>query len=154
MRELAVQAANETNTDDDKESIQDEIESLKKKLTVYPPIQSLIKTLLWKSRYQSVWGSCFENFRIRCVAAGKYNLRSMRAQHRQYLAVRWSAAVTTPSYVDDNGIRLTNLDAIPDDAAGIVVINGREVGEAGDTATEIYGKLREGAELGECSINP
>ncbi len=43
MRELAVQAANETNTDDDKESIQDEIESLKKKLTVYPPIQSLIQ---------------------------------------------------------------------------------------------------------------
>ena len=58
MRELAVQAANETNTDDDKDSIQDEIESLKKekvlfgqynllcknqKLTVYPPIQSLIQ---------------------------------------------------------------------------------------------------------------
>ena len=32
MRELAVQAANETNTDDDKESIQDEIESLKKEM--------------------------------------------------------------------------------------------------------------------------
>ena len=32
MRELAVQAANETNTDDDKESIQDEIESLKKEI--------------------------------------------------------------------------------------------------------------------------
>ncbi len=32
MRELAVQAANETNTDDDKDSIQDEIESLKKEI--------------------------------------------------------------------------------------------------------------------------
>lgn len=35
------------------------------------------------------------------------------------------------------------------------MINGREIKiEAGDTATEVYGKLREGAELGECSINP
>ena len=34
MRELAVQAANETNTDDDKESIQDEIESLKKEKVI------------------------------------------------------------------------------------------------------------------------
>lgn len=41
--------------------------------------------------------------------------------------------------------------------AGVVVINGREIKiEAGDTATEVYGKLREGASLESAvqSIDP
>lgn len=157
MRELAVQAANETNTDDDKDSIQDEIESLKKEIDrVSTDTEFNTKTLFNGSLDTRVYGDHVSRISVSdAVAAGKYNFTIDEAATQAVYNDPLGAAVTTPSYVDDNGDTAADLDAIPDDAAGVVVINGREIKiEAGDTATEVYGKLREGAELGECSINP
>ena len=157
MRELAVQAANETNTDDDKDSIQDEIESLKKEIDrVSTDTEFNTKTLFNGSLDTRVYGDHVSRISVSdAVAAGKYNITIDEAATQAVYNDPLGAAVTTPSYVDDNGDTAADLDAIPDDAAGVVVINGREIKiEAGDTATEVYGKLREGAELGECSINP
>ena len=47
MRELSVQAANGTNSLEDKQAIQDEIEALKDEATVFPKIRSTIQNRCW-----------------------------------------------------------------------------------------------------------
>lgn len=50
------------------------------------------------------------------VAAGKYNFTIDEAATQAVYNDPLGAAVTTPSYVDDNGDTAADLDAIPDDA--------------------------------------
>lgn len=58
----------------------------------------------------------FEQFPYRSVAAGKYNFTIDEAATQAVYNDPLGAAVTTPSYVDDNGDTAADLDAIPDDA--------------------------------------
>lgn len=131
IRELSVQAANGTNTDSDRSSIQAEIDQLTEE------IQRISDTTEFNT-LNLLDGSCdrksFSNepavtllSTSDSVAVGNYKL-TIKADARQ--AVVYGADVN-------------NLAG----ATGTININGVDVKvEAGDTATDVYSKLREACE--------
>lgn len=157
MRELAVQAANGTNTDDDKEAIQQEIDSLKEEINrVSTDTEFNTKTLFDGSLDTRVYADHVSRIAISdAVLPGDYTFTVTAASTQAIYNNPADTAnpITAPTYIDADGNEAKDLAAVPADAAGIVTINGREIKIAeGDTAMEVYEKLRDGAELGECSI--
>lgn len=157
MRELAVQAANGTNTDDDRDAIQKEIESLKEEIDrISTDTEFNKKTLFDGSLDTRVYADHLSRITVSdAVTAGEYLLTITQAATQATYNDPLAGAVLEPSYINDNGEVPRDFDTIPEDAAGVVVINGREIEiNEGDTAETVYEKLRDGAELGECDIIP
>lgn len=157
MRELAVQAANETNTDDDKDAIQKEIDSLKEEIDrISTDTEFNTKTLFNGQLDTRVYADHISRISVSdAVTAGEYLLTIDKAATRAVYNDVTGGNVTGPTYTDDNGFTAEAQDTVPEDAAGVVVINGREIEiEVGDTPQDVYGKLRSGGELGECNVVP
>lgn len=156
MRELSVQAANGTNTDSDKKAIQEEIDSLKKEIDrVSTDTEFNTKTLFDGSLDTRVYADHVSRMAISdAVTPGQYAFTVTAAATKA--TYNDLGAVTQPSYLAADGIsQAEDFAAIPADAAGTVTINGREIKiEEGDTTMEVYEKLRDGSELGECTIAP
>ncbi|WP_075721838.1 flagellin N-terminal helical domain-containing protein [Roseburia sp. 499] len=140
MRELSVQAANDTNTQDDLQAIQAEITSLTNEIdrisrdTEYNTMNLLDGTQDTRV-YPSVRG--IERIDISdSVEKGVYKIK-VNAPAEQAVGV--GAAVTTT--------------AVTAAQEGTVVINGVEVKiKEGDTFEEVYEKLRNGAEIGNVNL--
>lgn len=157
MRELAVQAANGTNTDDDRDAIQKEIESLKEEIDrISSDTEFNTKTLFDGNLDTRVYADNVSRITVSdAVRAGEYLFTIDQASTQATFNDPLKGAMVEPSYINDNGEIPADFDTIPEDAEGVVVINGREIEiNAGDTAETVYEKLRDGAELGECNIVP
>lgn len=141
MRELSVQAANETNTEDDLEAIQAEITSLTDEIdrvskdTEYNTMNLLDGTQDTRV-YPSVRG--IERIDISdSVEKGVYSI-TVNAPAEHAVGEGTSAATAT---------------AVTAAQEGTVVINGVEVEiKEGDTFTQVYEKLRAGAETGNVNL--
>lgn len=141
MRELSVQAANETNTEDDLEAIQAEITSLTDEIdrvskdTEYNTMNLLDGTQDTRV-YPSVRG--IERIDISdSVEKGVYSI-----------------TVNAPAeHAVGEGTGAAGTAAVTAAQEGTVVINGVEVEiKEGDTFTQVYEKLRAGAETGNVNL--
>ena len=139
MRELAVQAANDTNSQTDKESIQSEIENLKSEIDrISSTTEFNTKTLL----DGSVGARCYaENVsRVQtteAVKAGPYKFKVTSAA-TQAEVVLGNAQSAWPEPIGVNGI---------------VDINGAKAEISKDMSREeVYKTLRDAAEMGEASF--
>lgn len=142
MRELSVQAANETNTPDDLEAIQAEISSLRDEIDrISKDTEFNTKHLLDGTLDQRVY-----------------------PDNRGITRIAISDAVTANEYTIkvNTDAELASLEGtqaiagnatVPAGAEGTVVINGVEVAiKEGQSFEEVYENLREGAERGEVNL--
>lgn len=139
MRELSVQAANDTNSLGEREAIQKEIDSLKEEITristdteynAMPLLDGSLDTRVYAKNVSRINISDF-------VEPGNYKLTIDAA------ATQATAASAACDYTD-------NTSTIGE--AGTVSINGSLVSiEADDTYAEVYEKIRDAAEIGEVS---
>lgn len=137
MRELAVQAANDTNSQEEKEAIQVEIDKLKEEVDrISSTTEFNTKNLLDGSLDNRVYADNVSRIQIsQDVASGEYNFKINSAATQA--SVTASAALPTT---------LAN--------SGTVTINGYNVTlTAGMTQEEVYEAIRNGAEIGEVSLN-
>lgn len=142
MRELSVQAANETNTTDDLEAIQAEISSLRDEIDrISKDTEFNTKHLLDGTLDQRVYPDNRGITRIAisdAVTANEYTVR-----------VNQDAALAKLEGTQSIAANAT----VPAGAEGVVVINGVEVPiKEGQTFEEVYESLREGAERGETNL--
>ncbi len=138
MRELSVQAANDTNSLEEKEAIQKEIESLKEEITristdteynAMPLLDGSLDTRVYANNATRVNISDF-------VEPGNYKLSIDTA------ATQATAASTSGRDYTDGTATVGQ--------AGTISINGASVTiDADDTYAEVYAKIRNVAELGE-----
>lgn len=158
MRELSVQAANGTNTDDDRDAIQKEIESLKKEIDrVSTDTEFNTKTLFNGQLDTRVYADHISRIAVSdSVTAGEYRLTIDKAATQAVFNDGQAGnIVTIPTYEDENGVTAADQRTVPKEVEGVVVINGREIEiKEGDSPEDVYGKLRSGAELGECNLVP
>lgn len=136
MRELCVQAANGTNSQNDKESIQAEIDSLKEEVDrVASTTQFNNKNLLDGSMDARIYTDhCTRIQTSNFVAAGMYDMEVTKAATQAEYA---GGAISAPLTED-----------------GTVIINGYSISLHKDmTEEQVYEALREGAEIGECKLS-
>lgn len=155
MRELSVQAANGTNTDDDKEAIQQEISSLRQEINrISTDTEFNTKKLFNGNLDTRVYGDHVSRIAVSdAVTVGEYRFTIDQASTQAVFNDELSA--NGPTYSDDEGNTPLDLTEIPEEAEGTVVLNGREIKiKAGDTAMTVYEKLRSGAEYAECTVVP
>lgn len=151
MRELSVQAANGTNSLEEKQAAQDEIEALKKEVDrVSKDTEYNSKTILDGSLDTRVYaydanGAATTNasriYTSDYVTPGKYEIDITKA------ATKAAAATDVQNGIDktDNTAKI--------DVAGTMTVNGYPVEiEKDDTMAEVYEKIRVGAELGEAEF--
>lgn len=142
MRELAVQAANDTNSQSEKKAIQVEIDKLKEEVDrISSTTEFNTKSLLDGSLDNRVYADHTSRIQIsEEVPAGVYKLTVATA------AAQASHTSTNTAYVDSSHY-------VTEQMAGTVTINGYSVDiPAGITSEEAYGLLRDAAEIGEASI--
>ena len=135
MRELSVQAATDTNQLEERGAIQQEIESLKKEVDrISRDTEYNTKKLLDGSSDVRVYSEEVSRIAISdSVITGEYELTIGTA-------ARQAGCAGIPN----------NTGAIPE---GSVVINGVEVViSAGDDATTVFEKLRQGAEIADVDL--
>ena len=136
MRELSVQAANGTNSLEDKQAIQDEVNRISKD-TEYNS-----KSLLDGSLDTRVYTDNANVSRVNVsdyVNPGKYEINIK------------TAATKATDTATDVGINSTGTGAIG--ASGTISINGSSVDiDANDTMAEVYEKIRAAAEVGEAEM--
>lgn len=139
IRELCVQAANDTNCDDDKLAIQNEISELKEEINrVSTDTEYNTMKLLDGSQNSRVYSSEVSRLSVsKYVDEGDYKLKiGAPAEQAKY--------PETPSKV---------IGAYSGED-GSISINGYIVSiSKGDSADTVYEKLRYGAEKGECIIS-
>ncbi len=142
MRELSVQAANETNMPDDLEAIQAEIASLRDEIDrISRDTEFNTKHLLDGTLDQRVYPDNRGIKRIDISDSVTENTYTVTVGADAEHAVLEGA----------QGIAAT--DTVPAGADGKVVINGVEVEILeGETFSDVYEKLREGAERGEVNL--
>lgn len=143
MRELSVQAANGTNSLEDKQAIQDEIEALKEEVNrISKDTEYNSKSLLDGSLDTRVYTDTGKVSRINVsdyVNPGKYEINIK------------TAATKATDTATDVGINSTGTGAIG--ASGTISINGSSVDiDANDTMAEVYEKIRAAAEVGEAEM--
>jgi len=142
MRELSVQAANGTNSLEDKQAIQDEIEALKDEVNrISKDTEYNSKSLLDGSLDTRVYTDNANVSRVNVsdyVNPGKYEINIK------------TAATKATDTATDVGINSTGTGAIG--ASGTISINGSSVDiDANDTMAEVYEKIR-AAEVGEAEM--
>ena len=138
MRELSVQAATDTNQLEEREKIQEEIESLVEEVDrISRDTEYNTKKLLNGTSDTRVYGDKFSRMSISdTVRTGEYKM-SVDAAATQ--------ASLLSNSTDPNGTGVA--------PAGKVVINGMEIPiSEGESAESVFEKLREGAELGDVSL--
>lgn len=142
MRELSVQAANETNMPDDLEAIQAEISSLRDEIDrISKDTEFNTKHLLDGTLDQRVYPDNRGITRIDISDAVTANEYSITVETDASLAAI------------EGTVSVAGNAEIPAGADGVVVINGVEVEiSEGETFQEVYEKLREGAERGEVNL--
>ena len=143
MRELSVQAANGTNSLEDKQAIQDEIEALKEEVNrISKDTEYNSKSLLDGSLDTRVYTDNANVSRVNVsdyVNPGKYEINIK------------TAATKATDTATDVGINSTGTGAIG--ASGTISINGSSVDiDANDTKAEVYEKIRAAAEVGEAEM--
>ncbi len=143
MRELAVQAANDTNSQSEKEAIQVEIDKLKEEVDrISSTTEFNTKSLLDGSLDNRVYAEHASRIQIsEEVPAGLYELTVTTAAKQ--------ATISTSLVV-------TSQDSLYIDAgqAGTVTINGYSVDiTEGMNAQDVYEALRDAAEIGEATIS-
>lgn len=143
MRELSVQAANGTNSLEDKQAIQDEIEALKDEVNrISKDTEYNSKSLLDGSLDTRVYTDNANVSRVNVsdyVNPGKYEINIK------------TAATKATDTATDVGINSTGTRAIG--ASGTISINGSSVDiDANDTMAEVYEKIRAAAEVGEAEM--
>ena len=137
MRELSVQAANDTNSDSDKAAIQDEIAQLKEEIDrISDDTEYNTMGLLDGSRNSRVYSKNVSRLQASSyVDTGIYNLTiNSAAEQADYTG----GAIPSGEYSGKSGSISIN--------GYIVNINN------GDSQEEIYEKIRNGAEKGECTL--
>ena len=154
MRELAVQAASDTNTESDKEAIQSEISQLKSEINrVSTDTEFNTMTLLdgrqSKRIYANSVGVTVNGVTKNVPAASRINASEyvdtgIYKMEVTQAATQAEIATGTTFTADDTKIGVS----------GKVSINGYEVEiDKDDTMSVVYGKLQHGAEKGECTIS-
>lgn len=143
IRELSVQAANGTNSLEDKQAIQDEIEALKDEVNrISKDTEYNSKSLLDGSLDTRVYTDNANVSRVNVsdyVNPGKYEINIV------------NAATKATDTATDVGINSTGTGAIG--ASGTISINGSSVDiDANDTMAEVYEKIRAAAEVGEAEM--
>ena len=143
MRELSVQAANGTNSLEDKKAIQKEIEALKEEVNrISKDTEYNSKSLLDGSLDTRVYTDTGKVSRINVsdyVNPGKYEINIK------------TAATKAADTATDVGIDSTGTGAIG--VSGTISINGSSVDiDANDTMAEVYEKIRAAAEVGEAEM--
>lgn len=143
MRELSVQAANGTNSLEDKQAIQDEIEALKDEVNrISKDTEYNSKSLLDGSLDTRVYTDNANVSRVNVsdyVNPGKYEINIK------------TAATKATDTATDVGINSTGTGAIG--ASGTISINGYSVDiDKNDTKAEVYEKIRAAAEVGEAEM--
>ncbi|MCR5453332.1 MAG: flagellin [Lachnospiraceae bacterium] len=137
MRELSVQAANDTNTQDDKQAIQDEIDSLTQEIDrVSSSTEFNTKSLLDGSLDNRVYTEHVTRPQISStVEEGNYKFKIDAAAKQ--------AEAEIPSGIPDT---------IQHD--GRMEINGYPIElKKGMSKDDVYEKIRQGAEIGGCTIS-
>lgn len=144
MRELSVQAANDTNAQSEKEAIQTEISSLKEEIDrISSTTEFNTKSLLDGSLDTRIYGNNVSRVTsTEYVSAGTYKFTVDNA------ALQASIPAT---------VAINNLSSVTSTLAegetGVVEINGVKVELKKDMSDmEIYEALRKGSELAECTI--
>lgn len=140
MRELSVQAANDTNTQDDLQAIQAEITSLTNEIDrISRDTEYNTMNLLDGTQDTRVYPSARGIERIDISDSVEKGVYKIKVNASAEQAVGVGAAVTTT--------------AVTAAQEGTVVINGVEVKiKEGDTFEEVYEKLRNGAEIGNVNL--
>lgn len=148
MRELAVQAANGINAQDDKQAIQDEISSLTEEIDrISRDTEFNTKTLLNGDMDYRVYANTDKVSRLQAsdeVPARNYSIdvKSVATQAK----MSGEAMNTTDSALYKNG-------TIQKEAT--ISINGYGIHlEKGDTLDDVYAKLRDGGEIAGVTIFP
>lgn len=144
MRELSVQAANGTNSLEDKKAIQKEIDALKEEVNrISKDTEYNSKSLLDGSLDTRVYTDNANVSRVNVsdyVNPGKYEINIAKAAKKAQAA---STANTIKSDDDTNKIGVS----------GTVSINGYAVDiDKDDTMAEVFEKLRAGAEVGDAEL--
>lgn len=150
MRELSVQAANETNGLDDREAIQSEIDQLSSEVDrISATTEFNQKVLLDGSLNRRVYT---DNSKVN-VTSVTDNVASKEYEITVKQDARQAVFVSEP--ITDTSTYLDGSDKINAATAGTVTVNGVEISiEEGDTAVQVYEKLRDGCELADvnCAI--
>lgn len=144
MRELSVQAANGTNSLEDKQAIQDEIEALKEEVNrISKDTEYNSKSLLDGSLDTRVYTDNANVSRVNIsdyVNPGKYEI-----------TIKQPAATKATDNATNVGIESTSTGTI--DVSGTISINGYSVDiDKNDTKAEVYEKIRAAAEVGEAEM--
>ncbi len=146
MRELSVQAGNDTNGDDDRQAMQDEIDDLKKEIDrISTDTEFNKKTLLDGSLCSRIYANTRNVSLVEVsetVDKGNYDITVKKdAEH----AVLETGIVDHADFTDAGG----NV-TIPE---GKLSINGVVVSfEGGESSTEVYKKLRDACEKAEVNL--
>ena len=144
MRELSVQAANGVNTEEDRKAIQDEINQLNEEIhRVSTTTEFNTKKLL---NGTVDYRSFSDNERIQLISS------SDSVQYGKYiLEVTTAPAADTKEYTLQNGVAKDSALNI----TATVMINGKDIAiEETDTLTDIYEKIREGADDVDIDVTP
>ncbi len=139
MKELTVQAANDTNSESERQAIQDEIENINTEINRISEdtefnSQSLINGNLKRRVYSDLEGvnqlECTDGF-----VAGNYGI-TVTADARQAI------------FAGTGTVSMTTADTITEEQAGTISINGYTVDvSVGDTIDDIMSKLVNAAEV-------
>jgi flagellin len=146
MRELAVQAANGLNSEEEKNAAEQEINSLRSEIDrISKDTEFNTKALLDGSLDTRVYGEHFSRIRVSdSVTPGTYK-------------VTINAASKNPSIPQDGENQATvllNAAAVTDAQAGIVKINDISVNiTSGMSGKDVYEALRKGAEEANASVS-
>ena len=140
MRELSVQTASEINTQSDKAAAQAEIDSLKEEINrVSKDTEFNTKSLLDGTIQRRVYANDATRVTVSDeVTAAKYEVTVNQA--------------ATQAVVDGTTAAFNNMtDRIG--TSGSITVNGNkiEISET-DTYEDVYGKIREGGEIGETTV--
>lgn len=144
-RELSVQAANETNTIEDKQAIQREIDSLRAE----------IDRLSEQTEYNTMSlldGSC-----CRQSSSSNVGVKLISASDDVGLTTYSFDvnAVATQAKLLSGGIAFTPNEEVSEDAAGKIQINGESIEiKKGDTYEDVYASIRDYCEMMNIDVVP
>lgn len=144
MRELSVQAANDTNSLEDRQAIQQEIDALKKEVTrISTDTEYNEMPILDGSLSARVYANNVNKINITDqVKPGIYKLTVEKAAKQAVVTGNANSALDTSDYTTEIG------------ASGSVSVNGYSVEIcADDTEAAVYEKLRHAAEIGGATLS-
>lgn len=152
MRELAVQAANGTNTTQDRESIQAEINQLNEEIkrisdTTEFNTKKLLNGNIDQKSYSNNPGVSLVSMSD-TVETGSYSIAITAVGTKAKISTTTSGGSLEIDAVDDPSNSTVTYKTIDDTQAGIININGMEVViEAGETHNSVFEKIRNACDI-------